>query len=234
MREINQTVNLVVVARLNTNSPVPLFVGNLLTDQQSSSREWLPNDACFVDHLSKDFRRAVELKYRLMPYIYAQAKAAAEHGYPMLRTLFFEYPDDPTSWLIEDEYLFGSDLLVAPLFAETDQRRVYLPPGTWIDYQTGRRYPGAGWHDIRAGEVPIILLARNGAVIPHIGLAQSTAQMNWTEIELRVFGGGDAPVTGLFAPPNGELYRLELRPGAAGYALAMDPLRGKVHWRITR
>ena len=58
--------------------------------------------------------------------------------------------------------------------------------------------------------------------------------MNWTEIELRVFGAGDAPVTGLFAPPNGELYRLELRPGAAGYALAMDPLRGRVHWRIAR
>jgi len=55
-----------------------------------------------------------------------------------------------------------------------------------------------------------------------------------SEIELRVFGAGDAPVTGVFALPNGELHRLELRPGAAGYALAMDPLRGRVHWRITR
>src|SRR5206468_830107 len=55
-------------------------------------REPWEYDSAFV----RDFRRAVELKYRLMPYIYAQAKAAAEHGYPMLRTLFFEYPDDPT------------------------------------------------------------------------------------------------------------------------------------------
>jgi alpha-D-xyloside xylohydrolase len=193
-------------------------------------REPWEYDSTFV----RDFRRAVELKYRLMPYIYAQAKASSENGYPMLRTLFFEYPDDPTSWLIEDEYLFGSDLLVAPLFDEADQRGVYLPPGTWIDYQTGRRYEGAAWHAIRAGEVPIILLAREGAVIPHIGLAQSTAQMNWHDIELRVFGAGDAPVTGLFALPNGELYRLELRPGAAGYTLASDPLRGSVRWRITR
>jgi alpha-D-xyloside xylohydrolase len=193
-------------------------------------REPWEYDSTFV----RDFRRAVELKYRLMPYIYAQAKASSENGYPMLRTLFFEYPDDPTSWLIEDEYLFGSDLLVAPLFDEADQRRVYLPPGTWIDYQTGRRYEGAAWHAIRAGEVPIILLAREGAVIPHIGLAQSTAQMNWHDIELRVFGAGDAPVTGLFALPNGELHRLELRPGAAGYTLASDPLRGSVRWRITR
>ena len=168
-----------------------------------------------------------------MPYIYAQASACSDSGYPMVRTLFFEYPDDPTAWLIEDEYLFGSDLLVAPLFDEADHRTVYLPGrGTWIDYQTGRRYQAAAWHDIPAGDVPIIVMVRNGAIIPHIGLAQSTAQMNWNEIELRVFGAGDAPATGLFALPDGELHRLELRPGAA--ALARDPLRGKVRWRVTR
>src|SRR5205085_75467 len=83
----------------------------------------------------------------------AWAKASAANGYPMLRTLFFEYPDDPTSWLIEDEYLFGSDLLVAPLFEEADHRNVYLPPGSWIDYQTGRVYSGAVWHDIPAGPI---------------------------------------------------------------------------------
>src|SRR5207237_1492589 len=87
-------------------------------------REPWEYDSAFV----QDFRRAVEMKYRLMPYIYAQAKASAANGYPMLRTLFFEYPDDPTSWLIEDAYLFGSDLLVAPLFEEADRRRVSLPP----------------------------------------------------------------------------------------------------------
>jgi alpha-D-xyloside xylohydrolase len=193
-------------------------------------REPWEYDSAFV----VDYRRAVDMRYRLMPYIYAQAKASSATGFPMLRTLFFEYPDDPTSWLIEDEYCFGSDLLVAPLFEETDHRTVYLPPGTWIDYQTGRRYAGAAWHDIHAGDVPIVVLARNRAVIPHIGLAQSTAQMNWSEIELRVFGDGDGPVTGLFALPDGDLERLDLRPAAGGYALVRDPLRGRVRWRITK
>ena len=55
-----------------------------------------------------EFRLSVELKYRLMPYIYAQAAECSKQGFPMLRTLFFEFPDDITSWLIEDEYLFGS------------------------------------------------------------------------------------------------------------------------------
>ena len=192
-------------------------------------REPWTYDSAFV----VDFRRAVEMKYRLMPYIYAQARASSDSGYPMLRTLFFEYPDDPTSWLIEDEYLLGEGLLVAPLFQEADHRAVYLPPGAWIDYQTGRSYQGGTWHDIHAGEVPIVVLARNGAVIPHIALAQSTAQMDWNEIELRVFGSGDAPASGLFALPKEELHGLELRPGAGGYALVSDPLRGRVRWRIT-
>ena len=82
----------------------------------------------YGEDFMNDFRRAVEMKYKLMPYIYAQAKYCSEHGLPMVRALFIEYPDDPGSWLVEDEYLFGSDILVAPLMhAQTTARDVYLP-----------------------------------------------------------------------------------------------------------
>jgi alpha-D-xyloside xylohydrolase len=194
-------------------------------------REPWEYDSAFV----VDFRRAIELKYALMPYIYAQARASSEKGHPMMRTLFFEYPDDPASWLIEDEYFFGSDLLVAPLFDDVDHRQVYLPPGTWIDYQTGRAYAGAAWYDIRAGAIPIVLLVRQGAVIPHAAVAQHTAAMNWNDIELRVFAGPNAsgvPASGLFALPDEALQLLELRPAGGTYALARDPLAGKVRWRV--
>jgi alpha-D-xyloside xylohydrolase len=191
-------------------------------------REPWEYDSAFV----VDFRRAIEMKYRLMPYIYAQAKASSEQGFPMMRTLFFEYPDDPTSWLIDDEYLFGTDLLVAPLFDETDHRNVYLPPGTWIDYQTGTPYEGARWHDIRAGTIPVVVLARNHAAIPHIALAQSTATMNWGEIELRVFSTDSAPATGWVALPDDVPHRLELHAAPGGYTLVSDPLQGRVRWRI--
>ncbi len=193
-------------------------------------REPWTYDSAFV----ADFRRAIDLKYELMPYVYAQARASSDKGWPMMRALFFEYPQDPTSWLIEDEYMFGSDLLVAPLFQEADHRTVYLPPGTWIDYQTGKPFEGGRWHDLRAGLIPIVLLVRDHAVIPHIALAQSTAAMNWREIELRVFSTDDAPATGTFALPRGEAYGLTVRKGAEGYALADDPLPGRVHWRVTR
>ena len=158
-----------------------------------------------------DFRRADELKYRLMPYVYAQAKDCTERGLPMLRALFIEYPDDPGSWLVEDEYLFGSDLLVAPLLEEkTTGRNVYLPPGAWIDYQTGKAYHGGKWHQIAAGVIPIVLLVKDHSVIPHIELAQSTADMDWSNIELRVFSTDQSPAAGLFALPNGNLQKLNL------------------------
>lgn len=141
----------------------------------------------YDDEFVDDFRRAIDMKYRLMPYIYDQAKQCSELGHPMLRTLFFEFPDDPTSWLIEDEYMFGTDLLVAPLFSESNSRRVYLPPGRWIDYQTGGVFDGGQWHHITAGEVPIIVLVKDGAVIPQVPVAQSTGQIDWSQVDNQLF-----------------------------------------------
>ncbi|HEU5397002.1 MAG TPA: TIM-barrel domain-containing protein, partial [Verrucomicrobiae bacterium] len=128
-----------------------------------------------------EFRTIDDLKYRLMPYVYAQAKDSSAHGLPMVRALFVEYPDDPGSWLVEDEYLFGSSILVAPLLHEhATGREVYLPPGTWIDYQDGKTYPG-GWQHIEAGAVPVVMLVRDGTAIPQIKLAQSTKDMDWSK-----------------------------------------------------
>ncbi len=193
-------------------------------------REPWEYDEAFVE----DYRRAVDLKYSLMPYIYAQAKQSSEHGYPMLRTLFFEYPDDPTSWLIEDEYMFGSDLLVAPMIEEGTSRKVYLPPGSWIDYQTGKVYRGGELRQISAGQIPVVLLVKDHTVLPHVAVAQSTSQMNWNEIELRVFSTDASAATGLFALPQGELQSLRLDAAQNTFVIKDDPLRGKVKWQISR
>lgn len=134
------------------------------------------------------FRRCAELKYSLLPYIYSQAEECCENGFPMLRTLFFECPDDPGAWLIEDEYFFGTDLLVAPLFERGQSGRdVYLPQGEWTDYFSGSRYAGGRWHHVEAGDIPILLFAKAGVTIPHAVPGQCTAEMDWKNIEWRQY-----------------------------------------------
>lgn len=187
----------------------------------------------YDEKLTEDFRRALNLRYSLMPYIYAQAKDSSAKGFPMLRTLFFEFPQDETSWLIEDEYMFGSNLLVAPVF-ETGKttRKVYLPEGFWIDYQTGKTFEGARWYEIAAGEIPIILLVKNHTVLPMVKPAQNTSEINWNDVELKVFSTDKENVSGLFALPNDKLQTLELNQSNGKYVLKNDFSRGKIKWKV--
>ena len=148
------------------------------------------------------FRKSAEMKYRLMPYVYAQAKECTEKGLPMLRALFVEFPDDPGAWKVDDEYLFGSQILVAPLLESgITGRTVYLPEGKWIDYQTEKVYEG-GWRKIEAGSLPIIMLVRDGSVLPHLKLAQSTSEMDWSKMNLKVYSADKKQAEGLICLPT--------------------------------
>jgi alpha-D-xyloside xylohydrolase len=186
----------------------------------------------YGDDFVKYFRSAIEMRYQLMPYIYAQAKDCAENGLPMVRSLFIEYPNDPGSWLIEDEYMFGSDILVAPMFESGEGRNVYLPAGEWIDYQTGESYT-AGWHYIKTGNIDVVMLVRDGAAIPHIGLAQSTMDMDWSKLEVKVFSTNSTKATGLVClPEENILQTLELEKSANEFTLVSNPFDTKVKWTI--
>lgn len=187
----------------------------------------------YSDEFLEGFRKADNMRYRLMPYIYSQGKYSSERGLPMLRALFVEYPDDPGSWLIDDQYLFGSDILVAPLFENVEERDVYLPPGTWVDYQSGEVYEG-GWHSIKAGEIPIVVLVKSGTVIPHIELAQSTKDMNWSNLELRVFAADGEPASGrIYLPDGNTVETVTVTQENGEFTLVEDPFNGSVNWEIT-
>ncbi|KIJ55857.1 glycoside hydrolase family 31 protein [Sphaerobolus stellatus SS14] len=81
---------------------------------------------------SEVLKAAVELKHRLMPYILAAAKQANETGIPILRAMFLEFPEDPTCWKLDLQYMFGSDLLVAPIFSEDGEITYFVPKGRWV------------------------------------------------------------------------------------------------------
>jgi len=132
-----------------------------------------------------------------------------------------------------NQYLFGSDMLVAPLLEEGNSRDIYLPPGEWIDYQTGETY-STGWHHIEAGEIPIVIMVRDGSVIPHIKLAQSTRFMDWSELELKVYAVSATAVTGkLCLPSEDVLKEITLIKDGNQFRIHGDPYNGRVGYKIT-
>ena len=168
------------------------------------------------------FRANAEMKYQLMPYVYAQAKDCSEKGLPMVRALFVEFPHDAGAWLVEDEYMYGSQLLVAPLLESGSSRTVYLPKGKWIDYQSGKVYEG-GYQEIAiptAQEVkayaeasgsatvsqplPCIILVKDGSLIPQVPVAQSTDKINWSKLSWRPFKADAAECVGYLYLPGSE------------------------------
>ena len=183
-----------------------------------------------------EFRAIDELKYRLMPYVYAQAKDCSEHGLPMVRALFIEYPDDPGSWQVDDEYLFGSQHpgRAAAARKRNRPRRLSAAGQRGLITRPAKSYAG-GWQHIEAGKLPVVMLVRDGTVLPHIKLAQSTTQMDWSKLELVVFAQDARTAKGLVClPSDNVLHELTLTKEGTAFKLANDPLAGKVTWNITR
>lgn len=111
------------------------------------------------------------LREALLPYIYESAQTAVRESRPMMRPLVFDYQADRAVTDIEDEYLFGDSLLVAP-FMEEDQtsRKVYLPEGKWHDLFTGRCYEGKKWHESdRKSRLPVYIKADATIPVDHNG-----------------------------------------------------------------
>src|SRR5258708_36497027 len=85
-------------------------------------------------------RKYLELRYRLLPYLYSVVRECATSGMPIMRALWLHYPEDPIAVARSDEYLWGRSLLVAPVVEQgATSRNVYLPRGLWYDFWTGEK-----------------------------------------------------------------------------------------------
>lgn len=95
---------------------------------------------------SKTLAKWTSLKTRLMPYFYAQAMESIEGGIPMsLRAMALEFPDDPTAWYLDRQFMVGSQLLAAPIYDESGEVEFYLPKGKWTSYFNNEAKTGPGW-----------------------------------------------------------------------------------------
>jgi alpha-glucosidase len=103
-----------------------------------------------------------------MPYLYTLAEEAHRTGWPMMRPLFWPTPEDQSLWGIDDSFLLGDNLLVAPIVNEgDDERTIQLPAGNWVDYWTEQHYEGSMETTVPGPLDRIPLLVRSGAVLPH-------------------------------------------------------------------
>ncbi|HEX8559559.1 MAG TPA: TIM-barrel domain-containing protein [Pyrinomonadaceae bacterium] len=169
----------------------------------------------FGEQFTRVNRASVELRYQLLPYLYTLFREHAAAGEPVMRPLWFEYPDDQRAYTVEDEYLVGPDLLVAPVVREAATRRgVYFPAGDdWVDWWTGRTYEGGRDYEVEAPLERLPLFARAGAVIPTQAVVQHTGEMARAPLTLVAVYGAPAatpsPQTPAGAPrreAGGRLY----------------------------
>ncbi len=137
-----------------------------------------------VEAICRDY---AELRYRLLPYTYTLAWQAHTQGLPLMRPLVLNYPDDPRVWALGQQFLWGDDLLVAPVTREgATAWPVYLPAGVWYDFWTGARHQGPGGITVQAPLERVPLLARAGSVIPMGPVVQHTDEWPLDEVTLLV------------------------------------------------
>jgi alpha-glucosidase len=142
-------------------------------------------------------RHYLQLRYRLMPYIYSYAWEASQTGLPLVRALLLEFPDDPRSVSAPgDEYLFGRELLVAPVLHEgLTNRKIYFPPGRWFDWDYGYEYEGGRDWVVSAPQNRIPVAVRAGAIIPMAPDMKNTAEKSWDPLTLEIYPSGKSSFT---------------------------------------
>ena len=141
-------------------------------------------------------RKYLDLRYRLLPYLYSAVRESTVNGLPVMRALWLHYPDDPRAVARGDEYLWGRDIFVAPVVEKgAASRKVYLPRGVWQDFWTGERHSG-GREISRAVDLETMpLFVRAGAILPLGPVKQYTSETVHEPLTISVYPGADGSFT---------------------------------------
>jgi alpha-glucosidase len=133
-------------------------------------------------------RKYLELRYRLLPYLYTAVWQAAQSGWPIMRSLSFAFPADRETYSIEDQFMLGDALLAAPVLEEgAIRRKVYLPAGAWYDFWNGERLEGGQAITTDAPLDHLPLFVRAGAAIPLWPIQQFVGEKTIERLTLRVY-----------------------------------------------
>jgi alpha-glucosidase (family GH31 glycosyl hydrolase) len=137
-------------------------------------------------------RKYLELRYRLLPYLYSVVRECSLSGMPIIRALWLHFPEDPQAVSCSDQYLWGSSLLVAPVVEQgAKTRRVYLPRGAWYDFWTGERHEGAREVTKTVDLETMPLYVRAGAILPLGPVKQFTGEKIDEPLCISIYPGAD-------------------------------------------
>jgi alpha-glucosidase/alpha-D-xyloside xylohydrolase len=141
-------------------------------------------------------RKYAELRYQLLPYTYTLAWDARHSGMPLMRAMWLHYPDDARARGLGTQFMWGRDLLVAPVFTkDATSREVYLPSGEWYDWWTNAKSTGGQNVTRQVDLATMPIYVRAGAIIPFDAVRQYTSQPVSEPTTLRVYGGADGEYT---------------------------------------
>jgi alpha-glucosidase/alpha-D-xyloside xylohydrolase len=209
----------------NTGDPGPQETANYTTDPKE-----LRNPD--VEPICKKY---LELRYRMLPYIYTAMRETVETGLPMMRALWLHYPDDPAAVARSDEYMWGRDVLVAPVTEKgATSRKLYLPHGTWYDFWTEERVEGGREIDRKVDLTTTPLYVRAGAVLPMGPVKQYSDEPVDGPLTLVVYPGTNRITTlyeddgKTFDYRNGEFMKVEMNWADANRRLNLRLASGRM------
>jgi alpha-D-xyloside xylohydrolase len=153
--------------------PVATAAGEYRLESGADNEVW-----SYGPEIEETFVSYIRLREALRPYTRALMAEAHEHGTPVMRGLFYEFPDDACCWQVGDQFLFGADVLVAPVLEPgATERDVYLPVGaTWTDARTGEEFDGGQTVRAAAPLASIPVFARTPEALALLGELAGVAE----------------------------------------------------------
>jgi alpha-D-xyloside xylohydrolase len=136
-------------------------------------------------------RKLIEVRMQLLPYLYAAYVRYHQAGSPVFRALVMDYPDDAQTWTIDNQYLVGDSMLVAPVVAGEHEREVYLPTGDWFDFWTGKHFAGNQRTTVPVPLEQIPVFVKGGSLLPLAKPAPHTVHADSYQLTVRRYGGGN-------------------------------------------
>ena len=197
----------------------PILRTHTTKDPESERRIWA-YPVPFADAM----REAYLLRYSLIPYIYTAARLAYDTAISICHPLYYDYPEAGEAYKFKDEYLFGNDMMVAPITSPASRetrlatRTVWIPPGTWIEWFTGTPLQGPAKFDrtFALDQIPVYVKA--GAIVPSQPKMRNTAEKAVDPLILTVFPGAESGTTRVYDDEGNT-------PGYTGSAFAWTTVR---------